>query len=227
MASKYTFKNASKMLKLAFDLSYFDPAEKVIDYRWDPKQSKSNFVVVVGENAAGKSFLRRILSSVAHRAKIEAMPVSMEHRQTGGAINAFVYGSETYDATGKNSAGTVLTGIKTCQGRETPHIIIWDEPDLGLSESWARSMGQTFRGFAESLPENTKAAVVITHSKPLLRELVAANPQFVYLGTQAIDTLEQWLEYEAPVRPLEQLAEECHTRFKKLSKLLKRLGIRT
>jgi predicted ATPase len=216
----YEFKTASELLQLAFDLVYFRPEEDLLQYQW-AESSKSRFVVVVGENASGKSVLRRILSALAARAKVEAIPVSMEHRQTGGIERSFIYGSETYDATGKNSAQTVLSGITTCQGRNKDHIIIWDEPDLGLSEAWSRSMGQTLRGFAESPPTHTLAAVVVTHSKPLLRELVAAKPHFVHLGDQEFGSLEEWLEYEAPIRPLEELIEDGHRRFKKLTRVLK------
>lgn len=222
--SNDSFNNANKLLELAFSLAYFDEAEGVMPYRWTP--TKSNFVVVVGENASGKSFLRRILSALASRAEVGSIPISMEGRATSGIASAFVYGDETYDATGKNSAITVLTGIKTCRGRDKPHIIIWDEPDIGLSDSWAQSMGITLRGFAESLPELTRAAVVITHNKTLLRELLQVKPHFVCFG-QDIGSLEEWLDFKPKPRPLEELPEECVKRFRKLNKLMKSLGIKT
>lgn len=218
------FKTATKLLSMAFKLAYFDEDEGIIKYRWTP--AKSNFVVVVGENASGKSFLRRVLSALAHRAEVESIPVSMEGRQMGGIIRSFVYGDETVDATGKNSAVTVLTGISTCRAREKPHIIVWDEPDIGLSDAWARSMGVKLREFALELPKLTYTAVVITHNKALLRELLPVNPHFVCFG-QEVSTLEDWLKFEGEVRPLEELPVESVERFRKINKLMKKLGIRT
>jgi hypothetical protein len=199
----FKFTSAYTLLKRVFDLVYFDKNdnEQVFDYQWDCNR-KSNLIVVVGENASGKSFLRRLMSAVAGKAKIESIPVSMEGRQMSGVVRSFIYGDEQRDATGKNSALTVLTGIKTCQGRESDHIIIWDEPDLGLSESWSTSMGWTLRDFAQNLPEHTLAAVVITHNKALLRELVPLKPHFVHLGDEEIASLEQWLchTHKGPAR---------------------------
>ena len=225
MKNKFTFKNANKLLKIAFDSYYFDPEENVLHYQWTP--NKNNFIIIVGENATGKSFLRRILMSIAKNAGVEYMNISMEQRTCSSGFNAFIYGSEQWEATGNNSTKTVLAGIKTCKERKTDHIIVWDEPDLGLSESWSISMGQKIQTFAQKIPKHTLAAVLITHNKPLLKELLSVKHNFVYLGTEKIESLEQWLEYTAPIKPLEQLAEENHEMFKKLTKLLDKLGIRT
>jgi len=223
MTKKYQFQNATKLLKLAFELDYFLPDENdgitPIPYYWEP--GKGNFVVVVGQNASGKSFFRRVLTSVARRTAVEGIHISMEGRHNGGVMSAFVYGDEGHDATGRNSAGTVLAGIRTCKGREKSHIIVWDEPDFGLSDSWARSMGITLRAFGEELPKHTLAAVVITHNKGLLRELLPLDPQFVCFGEEPQKTLSEWLSFEPEIQPLEKLSEESRKRYRLIRRILK------
>lgn len=129
----------------ALDFRYFHPegdAKAAIPFRWVPGTGK--LVVVTGENAGGKSFFRRILSHTAKLKKIEPISVSMEGRRNV-AYNiglVFVYGDEEHDATGVNSIRTVTTGISTCRSRESDHMIVWDEPDLGLSEGLRASVGR-------------------------------------------------------------------------------------
>jgi len=224
----FAFKTAKKLLELTFELDYFQPGaskETPIPYHWTPAR-KSNFVVVVGENASGKSFLRRVLSAVAHKTKVEPMTVSMEGRQTGGFERAFIYGDEGRSATGNLSCNSVLTGISTCKSRDKPHIIVWDEPDLGLSDSWAKSMGITFQEFANDLPEKTLAVVVITHNSNLLRELISVDHHFVCLGDEGYENLTSWVNRPlSKVKPLKELAEEEHKRFKKILTVLRKAGI--
>jgi hypothetical protein len=133
-----------------------------------------------------------------------------------------VYGDEEHDATGVNSIRTVLTGIKTCEGREKPHVIIWDEPDIGLSEGNAASVGATLAKFAANLPKHTRAAIVITHRKALVQELLRVKPHYLYLGSDSCpESLEAWVNAPPVVRPLEDVLGDSHKRFKAISAILK------
>ena len=208
----------------AFELDYFHPNDKgitPIPAQW--VKGTGNFVVVLGENASGKSFLRRIVSALARKAEVEVMPISMEGRgQEFGGLRGFVYGSEEWQSTGENSSHTVLTGISTCRSRATPHVIFWDEPDLGLSDGWAAGMGETFLEFAQDLPKMTCAAFVVTHSRALVERLVPANPHYLYLGSDvAPPTLRAWLDKPVVARPLATLKEESHQRFRLIDEILK------
>ena len=106
------------------------------------------------------------------------------YRAALGPASAFIYGDESWESTGVLSSRTVLTGIKTCQGRKSKHVIFWDEPDVGLSDSWAAGVGQSICGFVTDCPRNTVAALVVTHSKALVRELLPAAPAYVHLGKE-------------------------------------------
>jgi hypothetical protein len=226
MSKKRTFSNVRGLLGHTFDLDYFHPnkaGKTAIPYLWVP--GTTPLVVVLGENASGKSFFRRIVSLLCKEVEVERITLSMEGRRSDylGALRAFVYGSEEWQSTGENSSNTVTTGISTCRSRETRHIIFWDEPDLGLSDSWAAGMGAAIRDFAENPGKHTVAAFVVTHNRYLVRELLSANPHYVHLGEPAKTapaTLAAWLEKPVKARPIEELAKESHRRFKAIQVIL-------
>jgi hypothetical protein len=205
------------------ELRFFVPdqgwKDPVIPWVW--KRGRNPLVVVVGDNAGGKSFFRRCVQGACSHSDVECIGISMEARGQGGFVRACVYGTEEWQATGENSAGTVLTGIKTCRGREKPHTIFWDEPDLGLSDSWAAGMGQTIAEFAQDPPEHTRAIFVVSHSKALIWELLPAKPHYLHLGSvEAPPNLTAWLEQPVKPRDLTQLKEASHQRFKRIQRIL-------
>jgi hypothetical protein len=175
---------------------------------------------VLGDNAGGKSFFRRIISQMCREAEVEAIGLSMEGRKFGGAMSAFVYGDESWESTGQCSSRTVLTGINTCRNRTKPHVIYWDEPDLGLSDSWAAGAGVVIREFAEKPGEHTRAIFVVTHSRALVDQLVAIEPHYLHLGGDAPDTLSDWLTRPVVPRDLATLSDAAHKRFKAIQRIL-------
>lgn len=223
------FTTARQLVDRCLSLRYFQPENgrpPAIPYRWVP--GEGSLVVVTGENAGGKSFFRRVASSVsrAEENDYEAITVSMEgRRQVAYNIGLlFVYGDEEHDATGVNSIRTVLTGISTCKGRERDHVIIWDEPDIGLSEGNAASVGAALAEFAKKPPAKTKAVIVITHRKALVRELLPAKPHYLYLGSEdAPESLEAWVNAPPVVRPLHDVLDDARKRFLGISRILKDL----
>ncbi len=217
-----TFKNVERLLEHVFELDYFHPNDKgktPIEHHW--VHGGGNFVVCLGENASGKSFFRRLVCAIAREAKVEAMPISMEGRNMDfGGMRGFIYGDESWQSTGVNSTNTVLTGINTCRNREKPHVVFWDEPDLGLSDGWAAGMGVALREFAKKLPDLTYGAFVVTHNRALVRELVDANPHFVYFGSDPPETLIEWVDAKVKPLPIEKLGEVGHKRFKMIQAIL-------
>jgi len=180
--------------------------------------------VVVGENANGKSFLRRITKEVYKRLDVEVIDISMQaRRQVSYNIGlAFVYGDEDHDSTGFNAAYTITGAIKTSRARTTPHAVFWDEPDVGLSEGWAACAGRTIAEFARTPPDKLQGAFVVTHSRPLLRELRDLNPLFVYVGDDAkFGSLDEWLASPAPrYENLSQLNEAGRARYEAIQKVI-------
>jgi hypothetical protein len=229
MAKKPPIKDAGDLVRRCLGLEYFEPnADGVtpIPVRYTP--GKSKLIVAVGENASGKSFFRRVVQGTCSQAGTSTIHLSMEgRRQT--AYNpglCFVYGSEEWQSTGANSSETILGAIRTSQGRDSSHVIFWDEPDIGLSDSWAASAGAEIRAFLEDAPEHLLGAVVVTHSKSLLRNLTGLNAHFLCFGDDPVNTLTEWLDRAPKVRPLSELKAESHRRFKLIQDILNAKGIR-
>lgn len=220
MKSRFNLSSARMLVEDLLALDYFCGESPAIPYIWLPGQNP--LTVVLGENAGGKSFFRRLVQIACKKSNVECMALSMEGRRSAWVGSAFIYGSEAWQATGSNSALTVETGIRTCRERKIPHVIFWDEPDLGLSDSWAASAGQEICKFVQSPPEHTRAVFVATHSKALARELLPAQPHYLYLGSlEGPPNFTEWLIERRPKpRPLSELREESLNRFKAIQRIL-------
>lgn len=136
--------NAEALVRDSLEYEYFYPQEDdngstPIPVTYLPGSGK--LVLAVGGNASGKSFYRRIVQVVCKKTgDLECIHLSMEGRRSS-SFAGFIYGDEECHSTGQNSAYTMITALRTSKGREEPHVIFWDEPDFGLSESWSESMG--------------------------------------------------------------------------------------
>ena len=222
----FAFKNAKQLVERVLECAYFHGQRPAIPYVWVPGSKDTPLVVVLGENASGKSFFRRVATEVVRTNKIEAISISMEGRKSMGVMGVFVYGSEEWEATGVNSIRTVITGISTCKGRATPHVVVWDEPDLGCSEDAAASVGAALAAFAREPGIHTKAMVVITHRKALVERLAALTPapHYLFLGSvNGPPTLAAWLVRPPVVRPLEEIQKAGHRRFMAIQSILDKL----
>ena len=182
-------------------------------------KGKGRLLIITGENASGKSFLRRLFTIAYRENKVEVMDVSQQRRVGGGFSSAFIFGDESWESTGYLSGKAVQGGIETCQNREKPHVIIWDEPDIGLSESYASGVGLIIQAFILKLPKHTKAVIVTTHSRPLLSQLVDLEPHHLRLGGHP--PLKEWLS-STVVKPkdLDDLQEESLARFRMITKIM-------
>lgn len=222
MAKIRSFTSVSGLLEHVFDLAYFEPNAKgvtPIEHHW--VRGRGNFVVCLGENASGKSFFRRIVTAICREAKVEAIPVSMEGRgDSFGGMRGFVYGDESWQSTGENSSHTIRMGITTCKSRTSSHVVFWDEPDIGLSDGWAAGAGVAFRAFAEALPSHTLGAFVVSHSRALVRELLPAEPHYIYFGSDPPATLKDWVEAKVKPLDIDKLGDVSHRRFKLIQAIL-------
>jgi len=223
----FAFSHVPALVNAALSQVWFTGDKPVIPSVW--RKGKTQLCVVVGDNASGKSFFRRVVSAVCSQAtkKTEYIPISMEGRRNT-AMNiglSFVYGDESYRATGELSANTVLMGIKTSQGRESRHVIFWDEPDLGLSDAWAAGLGKRLAEFAKEPPKHLVAAFVATHNKSLVAQLLDVEPHYLHLGESpetAPQRLVDWFERPVVPRDIDELAEQSRRRFKAIQKLFPR-----
>jgi len=238
---KFTPLDVGALLQHMLDeLSYFHPAdvlggETAIPAIYVPGTSR--LALILGENAGGKSFIRRIIRLMTHpgqkgdmgRLKVKKGPfpvretihLSMEARTHGGITRSFIYGCEDWRSTGENSASTVVTGIRTILKRTHPAIIYWDEPDIGMSAGCAAGAGLTIRQLVEGQAPLVQAVFVTSHSPALIQPLQGLNPH--YLGdADGPPDLGAWFEAQkdpTPVMP-EELQATSHKRFKMIQALL-------
>ncbi len=221
----HEFTSPAELLDQALNLAYFhaEGGSPAIPFR--RVDGKGKLIVIVGENASGKSFFRRIVQLMSKDNKYECMAVSAEGRRQVAYSPwlVFVYGDEEHQATGVNSMNTVLTGIKTSRSRDSKHLLFWDEPDLGLSDSWAAGGGRKMCEFLKDPPEQLVAACVVSHNKALVRELLPVEPYYLHLGTPAEEapaTLQAWLDHRPEPRDPELLPDISHERYKAIQRIL-------
>jgi ATPase subunit of ABC transporter with duplicated ATPase domains len=186
----------------------------------------SRIVLITGPNAGGKSFFARALSANVSAQRdtcnIEYLPVSMGIRTMQGMHRVFMYGEEGRDSTGRISLRAVLGGLKTCRGREGPHMLLLDEPDVGLSDSYQRALGELLCGFAKDLPDNTSGLILVTHSRPLAAEFMQAKPTCIRVGEDLRPTATWIREGDLPrtVEDVETLAERSAARMRAIQAVL-------
>lgn len=213
-----------------------------IPFIFTPGDQDAKVVLVLGPNAGGKSFFRRVVSirtnegSKRHRDEAGPFPVgeliglSMEKRVGGGGMGmmrSMIYGTEDWSSTGENSAHTVITSLKTLAGRRHQVIIYWDEPDIGMSPGAAAGAGIAIREFADSAPAHVGGLFLTSHSPALVAQVakVGPTPHYLYLGDdKGPQTIEEWVKqvsdpFPTPVSP-EQLKKAARLRFKKIQYIL-------
>jgi ABC-type antimicrobial peptide transport system ATPase subunit len=153
--------------------------------------------VIVGDNGAGKSLVRRVIQKVCEP-DLEVMALSMAGRTTAGIVRGLVYGDEKSQSTGMASLRVIQTGIKTSESRVNRHVLVFDEPDIGASPVLAATMGRILGQWNK--PATLDHIFVVTHSRDLVRALGEATTfNYLFLGEKACP-VQKWLE--DPVVPL-------------------------
>lgn len=220
----------SKKLRTAEDIvkfiltetAYFAEDKPAIPSFW--RNGSCPLFLVLGANAGGKSFFRRLVTECVPKAKIEeTIHLSMQGRSTGGVMRSLIYGSEAYHSTGEISCHTVAMAISTCQKRDTSHLLFWDEPDLGLSDEATAGVAIEIEKFVKKLPEMTRGVFITTHSRALVETLLPLDPHYIHLGAKKPPiTLQAWLD--RPIKPISPKAVQDLSlkRFRAIQKILDR-----
>lgn len=181
-------------------------------FQMSPQGENCPVTLVLGENASGKSFVLRLLamnlSTTYERA--EALQVSMRYRTRGGMHQSFMYGpfGDGQNSTGATSMVAVGGAFRTAKNRTTPTLVVLDEADTGLSESYGYAFGALAAGHAvEGLGDYCLGLAMVTHSREAVRGLVERlgyTPHVAYLGGTTFD-LGQWLDGPLVRYSIEQL----------------------
>ena len=194
-------KKLTSLIEEVLDSSFFSPEEGLIPVLHEPGDSR--LLVVTGENASGKSFFARVFEAYSRKDNIECMRVGMEKRTTSGIVKVLMFGDESNESTGLITLRTLQSGVQTCRGREHEHFLVLDEPDIGLSEGYQLAAGEFIARFVSDMPDLTQGAVVITHSRRILRQLLPLKPHHVRCGDTR--TLLSVVEEEPKAKTIEDL----------------------
>ncbi|UTU09177.1 hypothetical protein CcrJ4_gp430 [Caulobacter phage J4] len=162
-------------------------------YDGDPR-----LTLIVGENAAGKSLFFRVMNAHAKLDHgITGITISIRERTDSSVPfrRMFMFGDEAEQSTGATSFKTILSGFNTANGdQQGKTMLMIDEPEMGLSDGYARALGEYLGQQAHKLEDNCHGLVVVTHNRPLAAGLqvgLGAAPTFVCLGSDPVD-LASW-----------------------------------
>lgn len=190
-------------------------------------------LLVVGENCSGKSFFVESLRAwSAHHHGMASICVSIRERTGSGLSDmsglrrSMMFGDECEQSTGACSARVVETAFSNVHswaeaGRKP--VLVLDEPEIGLSDGYARAMGQYLGQQAKTIPPGACGVVIVTHSRTLagaLRDELGVTPSFVRL--EAVQDFDAWVvsvEHRS-VEELLTLRELNHERWRQVSKAL-------
>jgi len=190
------------------------------DVTWD----QCNVMVVVGDNASGKSLLRRLFQAFLHdeEGNPEVMHLSQQGRANPGFGRCFIYGSEDDEATSVISARTLIKGMQTSRGREKPHFMVYDEPEIGMSEESALGASLWIKEqLTEDWPKHLNGFIVCTHNRHFATCLMELpNSKFVWMH-QPDATIQDWIGREiVPINP-QELMDAGHSGRRKFSGILR------
>jgi len=179
-----------------------------------------DILIIVGQNGAGKSMVRRMLKSGAKERKIDVCDFSQERRCGGGMANAFIYGDESWESTGY----ITLKGFRTSftHPPESDRIYIWDEPEIGLSEETQCGVTRLIRDTMKEPPAHLLGCVFMTHSRLFVQGLIG-YPRLAFIDLDGTyDTVYSWAARPVVRADLDAVLERGLTRFREISKMLKK-----
>lgn len=213
------------VIESILETRFFKGDDAPLSATFHPGSENSPALVVAGANASGKSYMVRLIASwlrAKASPKIEPIQVSMRYRaglNVQGMQRLMMFGNEDDSSTGYNSVGAIFGAIRTSEGRDTPHYVLFDEPDIGLAEEYAIPAGEHMGNFAVTESDHRGGVALISHSKPLVRAFMKGlghQPHFLYMdGTT---TLDEWLNTTAvrSIADLLSLRERANERWKRI-----------
>jgi len=187
--------------------------------------------VVLGDNASGKSLLFRVLGLRARGAGAVAVTVSIRERtgagsDVGGMRRVMMFGDEAEQSTGATSVQVIRTAFRQLD-KPQGTLLGLDEPELGLSDGYARALGEYVGVQAQQVPAGCSGVLVVTHSRPLVHGLMAGYGQtptvvFTTAAGPMPASLGEWLAGDRPrsVTELLALTEDGLSRWRAVNALL-------
>jgi len=190
------------------------------------------FVLILGDNASGKSLAFRLLKSRLSDAGKRVAIVSIRERvgnpfnDMGGFAKTLMYGYEHEQSTGATTLQVLNKAFKHLGG-EGYDVVGIDEPEIGMSERLHAALGENIFNKYMEHPEGS--VILITHSRRLLRSLLSRLPSppttllCSHVSSPLHPSLDAWLEADSDLsleylNNLESLALEGYRSVHKVLK---------
>lgn len=182
--------------------------------------SGKDVLIIVGHNGAGKSFVRRMLKVGAQESNIRVYDFSQERRCGGGIANAFLYGSETDESTGYLTLHTFRGAFR--QDPEDDYLLLWDEPEIGLSEESQLGLVAFLREQLEQPKARRLGCIFMTHSRSFVQGFLD-YPDLAFVDlNKRYRTARGWVNRKPKAIPIETTLRQGLARYRELSQKLKR-----
>lgn len=201
-------------------------------FRANIEPGDPRIALVVGDNASGKSFFVDNVRHMATDISKEVSTVSISIRErTGSGLDdmagmrrLMMFGDESEQSTGATSAGMIRKGFSNVKSRLEDGkkvILVLDEPELGLAETFHRAVGELISQEVKALPSESEFSVlVVSHSRKLADGIfdgLDAKPTTVTMGNHG--DFEQW-RLQSEDKTLEELLslpQQGRENFRKVS----------
>lgn len=211
-----------------FDATYINPKtekKEIIFQDFSVEDNNSNITVIFGDNASGKSLLVRLFDSIyrKHDDKISIRISSMANRTVGGVEGAMIFGDQREDSTGKVSIRVIALGLNTMIKEDKPSVFIADEPEIGLSPNYSRSLGEYFVNTMAKMDEEKSSLIIVTHNPELVKSIVdSAEHKINFIGVNTKENINEWTNNrkDHSIEDLLMLPEIGNSKWKGISKHL-------
>ncbi len=206
-----------------FDAEYEDGTEIFEKFKVNI-QSKSNVLIIYGDNCSGKSLFANILEAIAKDQKTVVRSASMKNRTKSGIEKALILGDESRQSTGETSVSFAEKSLVNTLRETGLALSVLDEPDLGLSDYYSAPFGKFIADYSNQFTEK-QGILLISHSKKLMKSFLKNNEQSIStLGINTELSLDEWLENndEGTVEELKNLREMAKDKEIRISKAVER-----
>jgi hypothetical protein len=201
---------------------------KALDLHKNPKMPDCKILVVTGQNAAGKSFLRRLWSvgfnkQTIDKKKVSVISISQEDRSASSLGHCFVYGDESWEATGLityNSVSGALYNIIENESWTGLYILVLDEPEIGMSQELQLSTVREILKKVEPWSPKLLGIVVMTHSPLMVKELMTHKDAYFFHIGYEYKTADEWLNREIKELDVAALRESAVEKFREIRGIL-------
>jgi ABC-type molybdenum transport system ATPase subunit/photorepair protein PhrA len=174
---------------------FTDTRQPVIEHLSLSINDNANTMVLFGDNASGKSLICNLIeSNVRKKSKHPIRAMSVGNRTSKSMSRAFIFGDEGRQSTGETSIRVIQKALNSAKSDNVPSLLIFDEPDLGLSSKYSRALGRYLAEQATELKSAGVYIIIISHNVPLLNTFIEAlDDAPSYVGLNTTSTLDQWL----------------------------------